>query len=138
MRKTVRRIVAPLTVLAAGAGLTLTGATPAAALGKLLQTDAVVCGEAYTGTYEDTYDNYPGDWVDQTGYRAYASCVKKSFVGAPNTRVRLVTSCRFGFTYYSEPKLVSSTVSRVEFITPGEDRTGCLFGVADYNIEKVS
>jgi hypothetical protein len=106
---------------------------PATLAGKTLETAKVKCPYWANGTYYDDYDNNPNDYVVGTGYRAYANeCQLKP--GQYGATVRLVTSCSYGFTYYSEWKTFYSGWIGLE--SPSQSTTGCVFGVADYWLEQ--
>lgn len=106
---------------------------PTTLAGKTLETAKVKCPYWANGTYYDDYDNNPNDWVVGTGYRAYANeCALKS--GQYGATVRLVTSCSYGFTYYSAWKTFYSGWVSLE--SPSQAEAGCVFGVANYWLEQ--
>lgn len=123
VRKAGTTALAALTVLAV-----LGPASPAAAGAyKYLETDKVACPAWATGI---SYDSYA-----PTGYRAFANeCHTKPYV--TSARVRLVTSCSWGFTYRSEPAAVVEG-RWTSFTSPPRTEPGCLFGVSDYWLEAV-
>ncbi|MEW9552518.1 hypothetical protein [Nonomuraea sp. NPDC050783] len=124
MKNAVKKALA--TAGAAVAAIAVLGSSsPAAAVGKYLETDKVACPVWATGTYHDTYE--------PSGYRAFANeCHTKAFV--MSARVRLVTSCSWGFTYRGEVKTVVEG-RWASFTTPSQNEPGCLFGVSDYWLE---
>ncbi|MEO3813455.1 hypothetical protein ABGB17_31040 [Sphaerisporangium sp. B11E5] len=136
MRTSIRRPAAALG-LAALTALAVVGAEAPATAGTYLETQYVVCPSYDNGTYYDDYDNYPGDWQSQTGYRAYARCMKKS-ANSPASTVRLVTECEWGFTYHGAPTKITDTYGTWLGASPSENTAGCLFGVKSYKVEHVS
>ncbi|MEU4836131.1 hypothetical protein [Streptosporangium sp. NPDC023615] len=114
---------------AAIAVLAVLGPSSPAAAGayKYLETAHAACPYWATGTYDDSYAS--------TGYRAFANeCHTKPYV--MSARVRLVTSCSWGFTYRSETKTIVEG-RRASFTSPSKNEPGCLFGVSDYWLEEV-
>lgn len=127
MRNIVKKAAAAAGATALATVAVLGLSAPASAVGKYLETEKVACPVWATGTYYD--DSAP------TGYRAFAGeCHTKAFV--MSARVRLVTSCSWGFTYRSEPKTLVEGGSWVHFTTPSPNEPGCLFGVSDYWLEE--
>ncbi|MEU6058293.1 hypothetical protein [Streptomyces sp. NPDC047097] len=118
-------------------GLAAATATPAVAAGDnhTVSTAAVECPYYGNGVYNDTFDNYPGDGVSQTGWRAVVKCqLKPNWNGA---KVRLKTSCSWGFSYYSDPVVLTPGSKYATLESPGQSAAGCFWGVSDYQLEQV-
>jgi hypothetical protein len=127
---------------AAGQENTATSSSPTANYwqpGKTVQTANVICHAGNNYVYYDDYDNYPGDWYNQKGYRVHVGCAKQSLYH-PNKKVVLVTSCSYGFTYKSAPKWITGSGYNdiVDFTNPDENQEGCSWGVSNYWIEEVA
>ncbi|MEV0195312.1 hypothetical protein [Nonomuraea sp. NPDC050691] len=134
MKDVVKKAVATAGAAALAGIAVLVPASPAAALGKYLETQRVACPDWGVNIYYDNYDNNPG-LTNAIGYRVTANeCHTKAFV--MSARVRLVVSCSWGFTYAGQPQTLVEG-RKAFFETTSQSETGCLFGVSDYWLEEV-
>lgn len=123
-----RRIATALGGVALALGFSLAAAPSASAdiNGKYLETYHYTCQSS--GIYHDAYG-------PTTGYRAYGSyCHSKT--SFHSGYIRLVTSCSWGFTYYSDWVWVDPASSGVNVVSPKESEMGCTWGVSTAWLEE--